>query len=91
MFDGAVRLVIMMKVCHYRAHQSSPCIKLIILGFGLMVLMDVSDMTCRNTPAGRGVLRVAIFTNSLVSAFFVSLDVQYGETFEIALHSSNEG
>jgi hypothetical protein len=49
--------------------QSSPNIKLIILGSGSTILMDASNITCRNTSAARGVLRAAAFTNSTDSTF----------------------
>jgi hypothetical protein len=35
--------------------------------------MDVSDITCRTTSAGRGVLRAATFANSLALEFLFLL------------------
>jgi hypothetical protein len=56
-FDGTIGLIIMVEVCVIiGAHQSLPCITLITLGSGSIVLMDASDITYRNTSTGRGVL-----------------------------------
>jgi hypothetical protein len=56
------------------AHQSLPCITLITLGSGSTVLMDASNITCRNTSAGRGVLRATTFASSSALEFlFLSM------------------
>jgi hypothetical protein len=51
-----VWLVIITKVCHYGARQSSPSMILISLGSGVTVLTEASSMTWKNTSAGIGVL-----------------------------------
>jgi hypothetical protein len=73
-FSGTIVLVIMAEDAIIGAHQSSPCIALITLGHGSIVLMDASDITCTNTSASRGVLWDATFASSSASEFlFLSM------------------
>jgi hypothetical protein len=57
-----------------RARQSLPCIMLITFDSSLIVLIDASDMICKKTSTGKGVLRATAFANSLALAFlFLSI------------------
>jgi hypothetical protein len=53
------------------AHQSSPCIILINLGFGTTVLTKPSSMTWKNIFAGIDVLRAVAFARSSASVFWL--------------------
>jgi hypothetical protein len=70
--------------------QSSPSIKLITLGSTSTDLMNVSNITWKNTLAGNGVLRAVAFANSSGFNIFGSLDVCYYKAFEVALHSPDK-
>jgi hypothetical protein len=50
---------------------------LITLGSTSIIFIDASDMVCRNTSTGRGVLQATAFVSSSASTF---LFLFYGET-----------
>jgi predicted membrane protein len=67
------------------AHQSSPSMILISL-----CSTEASSITWKNTSAGIGMLRAAVFARSSTLMFLFFFNVLHHEPFEIIFHPSDE-